>query len=292
MKTAVEPIQLPPRKFAHLHVDLVGPFPPSHKGNTHLFTILDRSTRWAEAIPITATTAADCAEALFTGWISRFGLPDLLTSDRGSQFSSEVWAAVCRRLHIKHAMTTAFHPQANGLVERWHRQLKAALRARLCGPDWEVHLPWVMLGLHAAPKDDSGVSAAELLFSSKLVIPGQLLTAPAVEEEQLVRELQSDTSSFIPLPLRPRSYAAVAAGIPDALATAAHVYVRRDGYAPPLSPRYDGPFLVKQRFSKYFAIQMGGRVEHVSVDRLKPHVGATGVTPAEPRRRGRPPAAK
>ena len=149
-----------------------------------------------------------------------------------------------------------------------------------------------MLGLHAAPKDDSGISAAELLFNCKLTVPGQLLAAPAMEEAQLVRELQSDASAFIPLPLRPRSYAAVAAGIPERLAAATHVYVRRDGYAQPLSPKYDGPFLVKERSGKFFAIQMGGRTEHVSVDRLKPHVGAADVTLAEPRRRGRPPATK
>ena len=52
--------------------------------------------------------------------------------------------------------STAYHPQSNGMVERFHWQLKAALRARCSGADWLEHLPWVMLGLRAAPKEEAG----------------------------------------------------------------------------------------------------------------------------------------
>ena len=114
----------------------MGPLPPSSQGHTHLFTVIDQSTRWAEAIPIADTSAAGCAEAFFQGWVSRFGVPDTLTSDRGSKFSSEVWAAVCKRINIRQCMTTAYHPQANGMVEPLQRRLNEALRARLPGEEW------------------------------------------------------------------------------------------------------------------------------------------------------------
>jgi transposase InsO family protein len=74
-----------------------------------------------------------------------------------------VWAAFCRQVGIKHIMTTAYHPQSNGMVECVHRKLKAALRSRNCGTDWAEHLPWVLMGIRAAPKDDTGVSSAELV---------------------------------------------------------------------------------------------------------------------------------
>ncbi len=80
-------------------------------------------------------------------------VPTTLTSDRGTQFCSELWANLCRRLDIQHIKTTAYHPQANGMLERAHRQLKDALRSRLAGDRWPDHLPWVLLGLRAAPKD-------------------------------------------------------------------------------------------------------------------------------------------
>jgi hypothetical protein len=69
----------PKRRFGHLHVDVVGPLPPSD-GAQYLFTSTERSTRWPEAIPMAEATA----KALLQGWVSRFGLPDDITSDRGS----------------------------------------------------------------------------------------------------------------------------------------------------------------------------------------------------------------
>jgi hypothetical protein len=251
--------------------------------------VIDRSTRWAEAIPIADTSAAGCAEAFFQGWVGRFGVPDTLTSDRGSQFSSEVWAAVCKRLNIRHCMTTAYHPQANGMVERLHRRLKEALRARLPGEEWLQHLPWVMLGLRTAPREDSAVSAAELALHSKLVLPGELLLPRAAAEADLVRELKSDMTAFSPLPVR--AAPPQPAAIPESLRGVLYVYVRRDGYAPPLAAKYDGPFKVLGAGPKFFRIQVGARVECVTVDRLKPHLGAGPVVAAEPRRRGRPPRA-
>ena len=85
---------------------------------------------------------------------------------------------MCRALGSKHVQTTAYHPQANGMVERFHRQLKAALRARCSGADWLEHLPWVLLGLRTAPKEEAGVSAAEAAYGHSLMLPSQLQPPP------------------------------------------------------------------------------------------------------------------
>ena len=71
-------------------------------------------------------------------------------------------ARVAAYLHVYIYLSTAYHPQANGLVERFHRTMKAALKARLTGPNWFDELPWVLLGLRTAPKDDLQSSSAEL----------------------------------------------------------------------------------------------------------------------------------
>jgi transposase InsO family protein len=131
----VEPMKIPSRSFSHLHVDLVGPLPMSKNGEAHIVTIVDRSTRWVEAVPLSSTTADSCASALVSTWVSRFGVPAQVTSDRGPQFAGAVWAAFCKQMGVKHVMTTAYHPQSNGMVERVHRQLKAASRSRNCGTD-------------------------------------------------------------------------------------------------------------------------------------------------------------
>jgi Reverse transcriptase (RNA-dependent DNA polymerase)/RNase H-like domain found in reverse transcriptase/Integrase zinc binding domain/Integrase core domain len=105
-------IPVPAQRFTHVNIDIVGPLPSSN-GYSHLLTVVDRCSRWPEALPLAATTAAACAAAFFHGWVSRFGLPASLTSDRGPQFTSSVWAALCKMLGISHTLTPAYHPQAN-----------------------------------------------------------------------------------------------------------------------------------------------------------------------------------
>jgi hypothetical protein len=187
----LQPIQVPKRNFAHVHVDLVGPFPTSSEGYTHIFIILDRTTRWAEAVPVSCTSVRDCAKAFFRGWVSRFGVPDQLTSDRGAQFTSEMWVSMCSRLGIHHLMNSACHPQSNGLVEHFHRQLTDALRARLAGVQWVEHLPWVLLGLRAAPREDINISSAEMVY-------GLFLSFPEIRTQEIMERIRSSVNSFQP----------------------------------------------------------------------------------------------
>ena len=114
----------PDAHFDMVHIDIVGPLPPS-RGFTYLLTCIDRFTRWPEAIPISNITAETVAEAFVSGWVARFGSPSTITTDRGRQFESALWRQLSRlRLGSKRIRTTSYHPIANGLVERFHRQLK------------------------------------------------------------------------------------------------------------------------------------------------------------------------
>ncbi len=123
VRAPLQAIAVPDRRFPHLHVDLVGPLPTSQEGYSHLLMVIDRSFRWIEAIPMASTLAQACADAVIGGWVARFGIPDLITSDRGPQFTSAVWTALCQKLGIRHILTTAWW---NGMVERFHCQLKEA----------------------------------------------------------------------------------------------------------------------------------------------------------------------
>ena len=169
------------------------------------------------------------------------------------------------------------------MVERTHRQLKDALRARLAGNQWPEHLPWVLLGLRAAPKEDSATSSAELVFGAPLTLPGQLLSSPETPVQEVVETLRTAQ----PPPTRHISYAEAAAGLQHLL-QAEYVYIRKGGVVPPLSPLYQGPYKVLQRTGKYFKIELGGRAEVISVDRLKPHLGTAPVEAAVPPQRGHP----
>jgi RNase H-like domain found in reverse transcriptase/Integrase zinc binding domain len=84
-------IPVPAQRFTHINIDIVGPL-PSSCGFTHPLMIMDRCSRWPEALPLSSTTAAACAAVFFHGWVSRFGLPHSMMSDKVHQFTSSVWA--------------------------------------------------------------------------------------------------------------------------------------------------------------------------------------------------------
>ncbi|XP_072895273.1 uncharacterized protein CCDC197 isoform X3 [Hemitrygon akajei] len=183
--TKAPPQQFKPThwRFDHIHVDIVGPLPVS-RGARYLLTMVDRFIRWPEAVPLTDTSADSCAQALIATWVARFGVSAHITSDRGTQFTSSLWSAVASLLRTQLHHTTAYHPQSNGLVERFHRHLKSALMAHLRGPNWVVELPWVLLGIHTALKEDLHASSAELVYGAPLAVPGEFIPAPRGQEEE------------------------------------------------------------------------------------------------------------
>ena len=186
-----------------------------------------------------------------------------------------------------HNTTTAFHPQSNGMVERFYRQLKNSLRARLASTNWFEHLPWVLLGLRSAPREDS---AAEAVYGSDLVLPHQFPLAPD-PENQFYEDLKNSMSGFSPVPAchNTPSTVKLPEQVPSSLFSCPMVFVQRDGHVPPPAPLYAGPYKVPSRSQRTFHLQVGSTVEVVYVHRLKPAITADEETPAVPPRRGRPP---
>jgi hypothetical protein len=117
----------------------------------------------------------------------------------------------------------------------------------------------VLLGLRTAPKEDSGISAAELVYGVALALPPGFLSAAEPPAAEFLQKLQQ-----IEIPAtRPLSYAEVAAKPPAALLQASHVYVRRSGALPPLAPLYVGPYEVLERADKYFQLAVPKRSKKV-----------------------------
>ena len=102
---------------------------PSTWGLTHLLTMVDQTTRWSEAVPLSSMTSTEVARAFIATWVTRFGTPSDLSSDRGPQFTSELWNTVAGSLGVKLHRTTAYHPRANGLCKCFHHSVKTVLRA-------------------------------------------------------------------------------------------------------------------------------------------------------------------
>ena len=88
-RAPLAPLPMPDQRFSALHLDLVGPLPES-EGQTYLMTIIDRYSRWLEAVPLSDITARSCARTLVRHWVARFGVPDTIVTDRGRQFTSQL----------------------------------------------------------------------------------------------------------------------------------------------------------------------------------------------------------
>ena len=222
------------------------------------------------------------------------GVPADMTSDRGPQFVSRLWQAISQYLGTQLHPTTSYHPQANGLVERWHRTLKSSIMARVeaAGSDWVNQLPWILLGLRITPKEDlDGASPAEMVYGQPLTIPGDMIqTGPQEQVSQHFRDIRAQMENLKPKPTSAHGAKTAGFHVPKALETAQYVYIRRSETKRSLQTPYTGPYTVITRADKWFDVQIGTRTERISIDRLKvAHVAPGDVEVAQPPLRGRPP---
>ena len=262
-------------RFADIHVDLVGPLPKSIDGMSYMLTAIDSFTRWPEVFPLPDIRAETVAENFVSGWICRFGSPTTLITDRGSQFTSSTWKDVGTILNIKLQHTTAYHPQSNGMIERFHRQLKDALKARQAAECWTKHLPHVLIGIRTAPRGNgTGTwTPAELTYGQPLKIPGDFEQPkqPTFPITTFGRELQRSMAQLKPPPVA-KTPSTRATYVPPALLSADKVFIRVDKHTGPLERPYSGPYTVIHKTPKYFVLDLNGKHDTVSIDRLKPAI--------------------
>jgi len=182
--------------------------------------------------------------------------------------------------------TTAFHPESNGLIERFHRSLKNSLISATVGPSWHLRLPLILLGLRAAPRDKEGVSAAEQMFGTAVSLPGDFWSPTYSVGEDFLKKFQDAIASSPPPPSIPKRN--VVPSIPTNLQSCKFVFVRIDAHKPPLTPLYTGPYLVLRRYTHTFCLQIGTREDTVNISRLKPAHTPDCTQAALSPRRGRP----
>lgn len=257
-------------RFSCIHLDIVGPLTPS-ASYRYCLTVIDRFTRWPEAIPMMEITAEACATALVSGWISRFGCPTQVTTDQGRQFESALFKSITSMVGARHFRTTSYHPSSNGMIERLHRQLKAAIMCHSTS-QWTESLPLVLLGIRTSWKEDIQSSAAELVYGEPLRLPGQFLLPyedhTTSDVTSFAVRLAKQMSSLTPTPAAWHRKGPFY--VPRDLQTCTHVFVRQDHVRRPLEAPYSGPHKVLKRHEKFFKVEVHGRKVNVSLDRLKP----------------------
>jgi cleavage and polyadenylation specificity factor subunit 1 len=260
------------RRFQTVHVDIVGPLTPSKNGTCYLLTMIDRFSRWLEVAPLRNISAQACADAFLFTWVSRFGVPETIVSDQGTQFESALFHNMLDALGIKRLRSTAYHPQTNGAVERSHRTLKNALRT-LCseGADWEEKLPLALLSLRTTISSPTQTPPCKLILGTDLSLPDDyLVPRPRVTDDLTQNEfalrLQNATaqlSNWVVQRQPPASH-------PPVPAMSDWVWLRDERpMRPSLAKPYRGPYKVVDQSGPVVTIDINGTSTKVNYDRLK-----------------------
>ena len=117
--TPPQPIPVIDEPFRKIYIDCVGPLPRTRRKNEYMLTIMCVSTRFPEAIPLRRINAKHIVRELVKCFLC-FGLPEVIQSDQGSNFTSNMFQKVLKGLHIQQQLSSAYHPQSQGCVERFH----------------------------------------------------------------------------------------------------------------------------------------------------------------------------
>jgi transposase InsO family protein len=172
--------------MVRLNWDTIGPFPEDKYGNKYIIVIIDSFSRLVELYPCRSTTADEACKALL-GQLGRYGCPDEIVSDRGSQYVNEIVDELCKLVGIKQLITVAYSKEENAIVERANkevqRHLKAILFNRNIINDWSDMLPLVQRIINSKVHESTGVSPAQIIYGNTLNLDRSLFLPRQVLEK-------------------------------------------------------------------------------------------------------------
>ena len=176
VRAPLQPLPVISTPFERLGMDIVGPVEKSKAGNRYMLVITDYATKYPEVFPLKNTKAKTVAFSLVQ-FFSRVGLPGDILTDQGSNFMSTLLKQVYQLLGIRSVRTTPYHPQTDGLTERFNQTLKQMLRKFVndTGSDWDQWLPYLLFAYREVPQASTGFSPFELLYGHEVRGPLTLL---------------------------------------------------------------------------------------------------------------------
>lgn len=283
--------------FERVAVDLMGPLPETDGKNKYILAIVDYFSKWLELLALPDIKAETIAVRLVEDVFSRYGLPESLHSDQGSQFESALFQEVCKLFGIQKTRTTPYHPQGDGLVERANRTVKEVLTAYTSEHqrDWDCWLPQTQLAYNTSEHSSTGYTPYFLLFGREARLPLDVLVAsphdqpvPQSLPEYVVdlRSRQTEAFERVRETLevshrRQKSYYDRSAGACD-LAVGSKVWLYssavKRGRSPKFHRPWGGPWIIVGRPSNaVYKIRRDGKLRRgerrrltVNRDRLKP----------------------
>ena len=154
-------------------MDILGPLPETSRGNKYILVLGDYFTKWTEAYAMQNMEAVTVARIFVNEFVSRFGAPDSLHTDQGKNFDSMLLKEVCRLLGVEKTRTTPYHPQSDGLVERFNRTLLNMLSIIATEKEdgWDLQLPTAMLAYRTSIHETTKATPFSLMFGREARLP-------------------------------------------------------------------------------------------------------------------------
>ena len=153
--------------------DILGELPETKYGNKYILVVSDYFSKWTEAFPMPNMEAKTVASLIVNEVICRFGVPHIIHSDQGRQYESKLFSEVCSLLQIRKTRTTPYHPQSDGMVERYNKTLMTMISAYVSENhrDWDEHIPYVMMAYRATEHESTGYSPNMLMLGRETSTP-------------------------------------------------------------------------------------------------------------------------
>ena len=178
--------------FSRVAMDLVGSLPRSRLGNRYVLVLCDYATRYPEAVPLRNIDAETIAEELIQIF-ARVGLPQEILIDQGANFQSQLLQEIHHPLRVRAIRTSPYHPQTDGLVEKFNQTLKSMLRkcAREGGKDWDKMVPFLLFAYREVPQESTGFSPFELLYGRDVRGPLDVMRETWVSNKRASQDILS-----------------------------------------------------------------------------------------------------
>lgn len=157
----LKPLPIPSRAWSEISIDFVTGLPPTRSNSsTTLMVVTDRLSKSVVLEPLKEATAEDVSRALLQSVVRHHGLPKAIVSDRGTQFTGQLWRRLCSLLRIQQRLSTAWHPETDGSTERANQEVERYLRifTTYTQDDWDELLPAASLALNNRTATSTGIS--------------------------------------------------------------------------------------------------------------------------------------
>ena len=196
-KAQLQPIPAFDEPFSRILIDCVGPLPRTKSGNEYLLTIMCTSTRFPEAIPLRNIRTKSIVKALIK-FLTFVGLPKSVQSDQWSNFMSGIFQQVMHELGIKQYRSSAYHPESQGALERFHQTLKNMIRSYCFDTekDWDEGFHLLLFAVRKSEQESLGFGPFELVFGHSVRGPLKLLKEKFLSNDETPLNLQQYVSDF------------------------------------------------------------------------------------------------